>query len=301
MIDKLEKRWPDVELRVTNNRRCDRASEKSIDVRLLSSPLLHALDYSIFFDPVELHARSDFSCLESIIYGSRRLKSIRLGVYSLPPPRGFDKTQFTMIPQIVLAHDEPPPPTPQLQALKSISLSLPRGNMSSQYIANLHKVSSLIWDGCAGLAPGISLELHGLSPRLALHRMEGTVPNLMKLEFPIQSILDYGGNHLPKSTGDPVAIGNVLRSIVALEELQISNYNANLDVLWPAIVKHHQSLRVLRIRSTDARFHGLPQHVPRCFLSSSQLEDLQDSALTDLEIDIQFPAATRAWVSNTNL
>ncbi|KAH8593338.1 hypothetical protein B0O99DRAFT_220399 [Bisporella sp. PMI_857] len=297
VIAKLEERWPDVHLYVTNNRRCDMASEKSIDIRLLSSPLLHSLDYSVFFHWTGHAFVSDFFTLRNIISRSSRLRHLRLGIYTTPTPAGTENRQFSILPTEAL------PITQPLPNLKSLKLSEnPFRNVVHQYSIRLEIMTSVLLHSCSNFSNKIDLELHGLSPRFTIANLQILSPNLSKLDFPLKTSTDYGQNHLANGSGNPLLAREAISSIPALDEIALSNYDRNFDVLWPTIAAHRGSLRLLRICSTvpmdvhqTARNSILPQRT-QCFLSATQLQELKNGVLEHLEIDISFDEARAAWV-----
>jgi hypothetical protein len=82
VISKLEDLWPDVKLSVTNNRKRGKHSDRPMDVRLLSSPLLYSLDYSIFQCMTSANELcSESRQLKDILVQSPNLQVLSLAVY----------------------------------------------------------------------------------------------------------------------------------------------------------------------------------------------------------------------------
>ena len=262
----------------------------AIHTRLLSSPLLHSLDYSISYFSTTTGLVSDFAYLMKIIAQSPRLQKLRIGIYAKELTFNPELTQFSALP------DEIPPVESELAALRSLKLldRIPKV-ATADYYKEHQIISSVVWNGCAGIPRTTELALHGLSPRHVLENLEGKAPNLRGLDFPLETLVDYGGNALPRGTGNTQQACEAISSLRGIEELQLSNYDDSYDVIWPAITAHRSTLRLLRIRSTNPRYHGLDQQSPLCYPSPQQLGMLRDSSITHLEIDVSLRAATQAW------
>lgn len=290
LISKLETRWPDLHLNITNNRRHQPASAKSIDTRLLSSPLLHSLEYNIFYFRKGNGIVSDFAYLMGIISRSTRLRKLRIGIYSKEQTLNPDLEQFSLLPDEIL------PAVKELVSLKSLKLSERiLGNVTPDYCEELQIVSSAIWNGCGDIPKTTELELLGLSPRYVFENIRGKAPNLKGIDFPIKTVTDYGGNPLPKSTGDIDAVWNTLYSFSGVEEMQLSNHDENFDRIWPTVPTLFPILKLLRMKSTNPRYEGLSQHTPRCYLGDYAFESMAGSSITHLEIDVALEAAKRTW------
>lgn len=275
---------------MTNNRRCQPPSSQCVDARLLSSPLLHSLDYSVFYFWKGNGVVSDFPYLMKILANSPRLRKLRIGIYAKEQTLNPELTQFSTLPDQVQSCEQ------ALKALRSLKLSeRTLGNVTPDYCEELQIVSSVIWAGCNDIPQTTELELHGLSPRYVFENIEGKTPNLKGLDFPLRSLIDYGGNPLPKSTGDINKVCEVIGSLPGLEELQLSNYDMTFHSIWPAITAHMATLKLLRIRSTNLRYHGLNQHEPLCYLLAPQIQALQQSNVTHLEMDVSLRAAFQTW------
>ena len=289
VLRKIESRWPDVQLCVTNNNRCDAGSEKSIDVRLLSSPLLHSLDYSIFMHWTGRALVSDYLTLKRIILQSPRLKKLRLGIYTTPTPANFDTTQFDALPSEAL------PVEKRITTLRKLALSEKPFMFLPRYCLELEILTSVILRGCVDLPHTVELELHGLSPRYVVNNLKIMRPDLVKLQFPFKLQTDYGGEHMVKGSGDPSLARDAITKMPALEELSLHNHDRDLDILWPAISKHRDSLRNLRVWSRIPigayQFSG-----NQTFLTATQLKEFEQSNLDQLEIDLSFKEATAAFV-----
>ena len=79
---------------------------------------------------------------------------------------------------------------------------------------------------------------------------------------------------------DSTAVGNFFISFTGLEELYIKNYETDIDFLWPAIMQHRETLRLLSVHTPRPRGISVPSW------SAKQLEELLGSPLKHLEIDM---------------
>lgn len=281
VISKLEDYRPNARLSVTNNRRNEKTSDVAMDVRLLSSPLLYSLNYSIFYGSTSSGiVCSEFRTLKDILLRSQKLRILSLAVYlsfgDIVPKAPGDWHTF-----LPVGSGDP--------LLKLHTLTIP--DETTYYAQDLGKVYSAIFAQANDFTQLNRLALKNLCGYHSFEPLKGRVPNLKHLEFSFRI-----GNSYHRTIGDrcknPILVRDFLESINALETLEITNYEDNFDILWPAIVKNFGSLKRLGLHTPPDQTYK--SDVPPT-LTCDQITQLQESKISDLAIDVTISDIT--WVS----
>jgi hypothetical protein len=267
IITKLEDQWPDARLSVTNHRRLDAVDEdRDVDTRLLSSPLLYSLRFTIYY----FGDRSEFQKLKDIL-----LKSTRLRVLHLKICEGLQ----------IHSSGYGPPQELNLALLPSDRLAPLHELMVSDWPPYYFSPGHCeIWSECMDWTELKSLDLGSGCPGDFFNRFLGRVPNLKSLRLGFDDVNPWPYELLP--CGEPDSVRGFIESIDDLHELFITNQIEDPEVLFPAIVKHRGSLQTLGFHTPpDTSYYK--RDAPGVW-TTEQLTQLREqfTKLSRLEIDL---------------
>ncbi|KAH0566254.1 hypothetical protein GP486_000352 [Trichoglossum hirsutum] len=279
VITKLEDQWPDARLSVTNHRRLDAADEDmNIDIRLLSSPLLHSLRFTIHYLGIgtDNGTLSELPKLKEILLKSSRLKVLHLklcqGIPTYPNDYRRFKIDISKAPQWLYL---PLLPSDRLTPLHELMLS----DWPPYYLSRQH---CEIWRECMDWSQLRCLDLGAGCPGNFFEALLGRVPNLKSLRMGFDTTSRPYGR---LTCVDPTFVQGFIESIDSLHELFITNQVRDPGILFPAIVKHHESLQTLAFHTPpDTSF----RHSGPGVWTTEQLTQLREqfTKLSRLEIDL---------------
>lgn len=238
ILSKLHSTWPDLELSVRNVDRSQEpdAAARQMDIPLLSSPLLKKLAYAVYNKGhrAEEPSLSEWPKLTKALVDGGSVRSLCLqgrydgGVYG--SKQVFDANHQSgpkALPRFDLK------PGTKLPALEELTINVESGWGATDYL----------WDveHCAMLRDAMdwtrlrSLSFGSNNPEAFFEAFTGHLPSLKALRF---------GVHWR----DVGAANKFLRSLPALESLDIDRASKEIDVLWPTIMMHKDTLRKLVLR-----------------------------------------------------
>jgi hypothetical protein len=271
IVSSLEKSWPDVKLSVE---RIAKPRRSEVPERLSPSTVLHSLKCNIrWVGPRRMGFLSELPDLDDVVSQSSRLKILDLSIdqySSIVPPESRVLSDSAMAVSVnskfLLAQVE--------------SITIPY--QSSWMIEPLpfeivQQLTCAISNHAAGWSHIHQLNLTGIDPTFTFKHLQGSVPNLKKLDLALQ---------VPEES----QVVDFLSSIDGLEELRIVNYKSNvkssLKNLCVAILEHLNSLDTLVFRT--------PMGYQRALWPSENLLQLKDSKISHLELD--WPLEHIIWV-----
>jgi hypothetical protein len=266
----------------------------SMDIPLLSSPLLYSLNYSIFYHSVGCNGLvlSEYPKLKPILTApnAKNLRVLHLMLhYGIPV--GPDGERRVDIPEN------------KLENLAELNLPLVVGEDRLPSVREL-KISDWmpydlsashceVWKKCMDFSALRILDLGFGCPGHFFTQLAGEVPNLESLSMGFKTG-DRGYGRLTAESAEVVA--KFIEEIKGLKELRITNFMDNTDGLFPAILRHAATLETLAFHTTpDARYR---REVPPVW-TISQLETLRErcTKLYCLEMDIRLSQETGELVS----
>jgi hypothetical protein len=243
IFDKIHATWPGLKMtiRVTDRRSAKILAHRQMDTKLLCSPLLHTLFYTVYtqgYDANQL-SRSEWPRLTQSLLSGGSIRILKIRSKADGNERGGDK---------ILGDDEPLglmrlalTPDTRLPPLEELSIS-PFGQ---------EDYSTYLWDNehcrllhdSADWSRLLKLDFGAGNPSAFFQRFQGALPQLRSLRF-----------GCTKDSLEPAS--DFIESLTALESLDIYQAQAGLDVLWNAIMKHRKSLNTLILRATHDGWGG---------------------------------------------
>ncbi|KAF2267770.1 hypothetical protein CC78DRAFT_565944 [Lojkania enalia] len=278
ILQKLQNTWPDLKISVCNHKRAHSESiERDMDEPLLTSPQLESLDYSIYIKGYNYSYMpqqpmpSEWRQFSRIIQSSKNLKRLRI---ELQPSRvyeygkgSWDIRTFSdndvSMPQFVIDSKTSFPPLEEL--------TISNRSFCANYEFDAEHCKSLRtcidWSKMRKLDVGSSYPVH------LFRELIGLTPNLTSLRF------GFTFGEL-----DDWAAVKFIQSLNRLETLDIANVQEHADGIWPAIVTHRNTLKILVIRPTVSR-HCYPIY-PDISLLRGIIEDCPN--LENFGYDVPF-------------
>jgi hypothetical protein len=287
VLSKVEKHHPTAKLYVTNHERNQyKARERKVDTRLLSSPLLHSLSYSLCWGWTNDGGQklcSELHQIGTILSKSKGLRFLDIGFYNSPESDKFLPTST----EDRVASSTPIPFEFQLPKLRSLQIPAQYAYSTSSPVS-ITKLTCSLLTQCTNWAQVQQLHLRGLCPKYVFEQLEGRVPNLKKLDIAIKTTSN--SEYLPVTFKDSAPVKDFIMSIKGLDELRIKNHDDAIHFLWPAIIQHRESLRSLIV-------HTIPDHRFRrghpTYWRLKQLEELVGSRIEYLELDVSANEASK--------
>ena len=235
VLDKLHATWPNLELSVCCLNRIDarKPAHRQMDMKLLSSPLIRSLTYSVFFDSYRADepAVSEWPRLTKALAVGGSVRKLRL--------QGSPDSRYNTGGKI-LAEDESKAmlqlainPGMQFSALEELTL---RGQ-SYSYLWDITHCEllrdTLDWSRLRKLDFGNEM------PEVFFATMKGRLPKLQALRFGV-----------PYNTQSVGTIKRFIESLDNLTALDIIQAGFVIAELWPSIMKHKKNLKELLLRPT---------------------------------------------------
>jgi hypothetical protein len=257
-----------------------------MDTRLLSSPLLHSLSYSLCWgwtDDGGQKLCSELHQIGTILSKSTSLRFLDIGFYNRPESDKF----LPKSPEDCVASSTPIPFEFRLPKFHSLQIPAQYAYSTSSPVS-ITKLTCALMTQCTNWAQVQQLHLRGVCPKYIFEQLEGRVPNLKKLDIAIKTTSN--SEYLPVTFKDSAPVKDFIVSIKGLEELRIKNHDDAIHFLWPAIIQHRNSLRSLIV-------HTVPDHRIRRghppYWRSKQLEELIGSSIEYLELDVSANEASK--------
>ncbi|ORY07385.1 hypothetical protein BCR34DRAFT_626448 [Clohesyomyces aquaticus] len=242
VLSKLHATWPDLELSVCvlGRQNAKDPAHRQMDTPLLSSPLLRSLTYDIFHKGhrAEDPAPSEWPKLTRALESGGHVRVLRIqntgdgtayyGVQVLGDSENSDKLMRLDIT-----------PSTRLPALEELSIREDKYWGSSTYL----------WDDehCRLLRNAMDwsrlrkLDFGAGRPDAFFAAFRGVMPNLKALRFGAQ--YDTVGH-----------AKSFLKSVTALESLDIARAESAFQTLWPEILRHKDTLKELLLRPTTSGY-----------------------------------------------
>jgi hypothetical protein len=238
IYDLLHATWPNLELSVSILSRRDAilAAHHKPDTKLLSSPLLKNLTCNVFYQghTSEYPSRCEWPRLMQAITTGGNLRVLRV---QIEPINEHQHIQ-------VIDNSEPKclvrpsiPPGNRFPTLEELRISEKWGWGSSTLVWDLDYCRML--RGAMDWSRLRKLDFGADRPDQFFVAFTGVLPELKSLRFGTRG----------DSVGPAV---DFMNSIAALESLDIVEATSYIEVMWPAIYKHQDSLRTLIVRPTTA-------------------------------------------------
>ncbi|PVI03213.1 hypothetical protein DM02DRAFT_640793 [Periconia macrospinosa] len=234
VLDKIHATWPELEIRVAVIDRRDpkKIAHRQMDMELLSSPLLVGLTYTIYANGYQSDepARSEWPRLTQALAAGGNIRSLQLWVRS----DNFCRRDAQIVPV-----DEPE----KLERLDLISgLCFPRlEELSIQH----ENWSTYLWDAdhCIAFRDSIdcsrlrTLDFGKTNPIAFFRCLTGLLPKLKTLRFTaVEDAIEPARSFV--------------ESLDSLEHLGLARAQKGIDQLWPAIIKHRNTLKTLILGPT---------------------------------------------------
>jgi hypothetical protein len=263
----LTTKWPDLRLHVTNLEREHAGTTTPVDTRLLSSPQLHSLNYSVTC----WEERSEIDLLKACLLRGKRLKCLRLVVRADGRDINFDFQDGEEFP-----------------ALEKLLLE------ESYALSETHCrkwLTAMDWSRLRHLAFDCGF------PRHLLSALTGQVPQLKILVFKFTC---YRG---PSYWSDSTAVQTFLDSVDGLEQMVVSNWDSTEfnQVCEFVLQRHGHTLKKLHIETWWDRGWNLES----MRLLTKHCPHLRDLRLeVALHIPVQEALSrghSTCWVRATNL
>jgi hypothetical protein len=242
VLDKLHATWPDLELSVCvlDREKAKNHVHRQMDIKLLSSPLLKSLTYSVYNQGyrADQAARSEWPKLTQAIAEGGNLRVLSIdnsqdgteyyGVKIISDTENSGKLmRLDITPEI------------RLPALEEFTLRENRSWGSPTYLwddAHVHMLRNATdWSRLR------KLDFGGDRPDAFFSAFTGGMPNLKALRFGAQD-------------GSIGPAKRFIASITALESLDIGRAEVAIDALLPTIMDHKDTLRELILRPTTAGY-----------------------------------------------
>ena len=288
MLTALSEKWPTARLHVTNLGRNGSNVYLPPDMKLLSSPQLYSLSYTVYGAWVSpshrvFVFRSEFSILKKCLSQATKLKCLRLRVDDGNVP---EQTSWTAGPQNLDFQVGDIFPALEELALPPRTYALTEMHCK-QWLATMD------WSHLRRLDLG-----HG-SPQYLFTALTGRVPQLKALIFGFWP--SSPSNSIWKCPDVEVLL-RFLGSIDGLEEAAVKNYHAHeFDrIRDPFLNKHGRTLRKLHTSYSAADARGLSW--PDVQKLVQQCPDLHDLALKiAMTIDAAADYRNTVWVGDSRL
>jgi hypothetical protein len=220
VLDRLHKTWPDLKLfvRVLGRGYAKKSGHQQMDEKLLSSSLLRSLTYDVIYQGygADRSASFEWAKLTRAISVGGCLRVLRIRIRS-----GGEEPESDS--QLALFRDF------HLPALEEFTL---------------HGAYNYYWtdEHCRMLANSVDMStLHTLDfargmPTPFFKAFTGRIPGLKKLQVEI------------RRNDNLEIIADFIKSVEGLELLDIDGPESVIDALWPAIVRHRETLKSLYLR-----------------------------------------------------
>jgi hypothetical protein len=233
ILTKLETTWPDLELAVCILDRANsiKMSNRKMDYRLLSSPLLKKLVYNVFGGSrtADEPARSEWPQLTKAIVAGGNLSVLRIQLCADGPGYQEMVVDAHVIPRLMRFEISPEtrlPPLTEFTLVDSVFWRDATYPWDAEHCSMLQ--TAMDWSKIRRLDFGEDM------PTEFFKAFTGKTPNLKHLRFGVK-------RDAPEEARD------FIMSSPALESLDICRANIGMDTLWPAIVVHRGSLRKLAL------------------------------------------------------
>lgn len=235
VFDVIHATWPGLELRVAvvDRQHAKVDAHRTVDTRLLSSPLLVELTYVVYVQGYRSDetCRSDWPALSRALAAGGNVRSLR--VHSVPDGDRYDG--------IRVVSDTESMKLPRLDFTSGLRLS--HLEELSIQVKRLWGDSTYLWDNeyCRLFSESVEpfrlrrLDFGKDNPEALFRSFTGRLPNLESLGFGAVE-------------GASDAAQAFIKSIYTLEHLDIAQAQLAIDDLWPAIEQHRVSLRTLILR-----------------------------------------------------
>ncbi|KAH3914550.1 hypothetical protein HBH56_090730 [Parastagonospora nodorum] len=236
VLDKLHATWPKLELlvHVLDREHARDVRHRQMDEKLLSSPLLRNLTYNAFFQGYEAHkpARSEWPKLTRAIAAGGNLRMLRIQSQQDGNEYRGIKVLNDTEPQKLMRFDMSP--ETHFPALEEFTLHEVRHYGSSSYLWDTEHCKMLRdstdWSNLR------TLNFASDMPTAFFTVFTGLLPELKSLRFGI-----------PRGANGEAA-SKFIKSVRALESLDIDHSASTIDTLWPAIEQHNKTLETLILR-----------------------------------------------------
>lgn len=216
-----------------------------MDTRLLSSPLLVSLIYTIYNQGyhAEQPSRSEWPKLTQALVAGGNVRVLRIqSQQDGTEYRGtkiLDDNEPKKLTRLDITPESRLPPLEEL----SIDIQLYWGG------------SSYLWDAehCLMLRDAMDwshlrkLDFGGDNPYVFFSAFTGLLPNLRALRFGVTE-----GQVRPAKV--------FIKHLTAVESLDIARAQLGIDALWPAIMKHKNTLKEIILRPTTSGYYA-PQYI----------------------------------------
>ncbi|KAF2871511.1 hypothetical protein BDV95DRAFT_42328 [Massariosphaeria phaeospora] len=241
VLDKLQTTWPKLKLFVRRSRR-HHAEEghRSIDFPLLSSPQLDTLACTVYIKdnvPQAELTQSEWPQLTRAIVAGAHCRILRLRLrkdqYFYNEPKVLKGTEEHAVPRFSDTSTMRLPPLEEIQILT--------GRFYTRYPWDMSHCLQL--RNCMDCSRIRVLDFSRDYPRAFFSAFTGELPNLQSLCFGLPG--PYGQQD--ESVQDVVRF---LDSCIGLKALDISRLASRADEMWPAVLRHKDTLEELVLRPT---------------------------------------------------
>jgi hypothetical protein len=237
VYDMLHSTWPKPEIRVVCGDRIDakNLAHRQMDMKLLSSPLLVSLAYVIYTKGyrADWPCRSDWPRISQALAAGGNVRYLHLRV--LQDGSDYKNTQLVSdtetekLPRLDLA------PGVRLSQLEEITFETCGNYGQSKYLWDPEYCRN--FRGAIDFGQLRSINFGGENPEAFFTCFAGSCPKLRSLAFGAW-----------KDATEPVK--RFIESLDGLERLDVSRAQAGMDDLWPAIMKHKNTLETLILGPT---------------------------------------------------
>lgn len=235
MLDKLQKTWPDLELSVCvlDRQAAKDAADRQMDMKLLSSPLLVNLTYTVYSQGYsrEEPVRTEWPQLTKAIVAGGNLRVLR--IYGKDDGSDYHGVKILddSVPEKLRRLDITS--ETRLPPLEELSINVKRGWGYTNYLWDAEHCcmlrDAMDWSRLRKLSFGED------NPVDFFSTFTGLVPNLKALRFGI-----WGRSLAP--------VKKFIASLTALESLEVDEAQTATDDLWPVLLKHSATLRSLILK-----------------------------------------------------
>ncbi|KAH7397158.1 hypothetical protein BKA66DRAFT_546225 [Pyrenochaeta sp. MPI-SDFR-AT-0127] len=247
VLEKIQLVWPDLELsvRVLNRQNASTVPHRQMDINLLASPLLVKLVYTIYNQgySAEQPSRSEWPKLTQALVSGGSVKYLHIecqtdgnayiGMKILDDREPLTFARLDITPETRL---------PQLLELK---LNIQRYWGQSNYLWDAEHCSllrnAMDWSLLRKLDFGTD------NPTGFFSAFTGWMPNLKALRFGV-------------TEGLMGPAQNFIHSLESLESLDIARAQISINTLWPAIMRHKDTLKELILRPATSDY-CYPQYI----------------------------------------
>lgn len=242
VLDKLHATWPDLELSVCvlDRQNSKTIADRKMDIKLLSSPLLHTLIYNVYEQghSAEQPSRSEWPKLtEALVKGASirvlHLESQQDGT-SYRGNQVLDGSEPEKLARLDIT------PEAHLPPLEELTLSYQRYYGGSNYLWDVQHCNilrdSMDWSRLRKLDFGSD------NPSAFFSIFTGLMPSLKALRFGAME----GSIEPAKSFID---------SLTNVESLDIARAQIGINTLWPAIMRHKDTLEEIILGPTYGSYY----------------------------------------------